>query len=150
MAGLATGGVWRGGEGLLVGVGAACLFATLGDQFVRPHFGWRSDAAEVFLRFAHGSHPGFEHDAPGAAFRDNHRRAWSHAEFFAERSGYQHSCRAIYFALVLGSCFARHIPISSPSDLTYYRNLPFVGQLAKLRPIVNRPDPEGTPRVGAG
>ena len=26
----------------------------------------------------------------------------------------------------------------------------FVGQLGKLRPIVNRPDPEGTPRVGTG
>src|ERR1035441_1629091 len=94
-----------------------CLFATLGDQFVRPNFGWRSEAAEVFLRFAHGSHRGFKHDPPGAAFRDADRRARLHAEFLTERSGYQHPSRAIYFALVPGSRFARHIPIRSPSDI---------------------------------
>src|SRR5471032_599453 len=33
------------------------LVTALGDQFVRPHFGWRSEAAEVFLRFVQSSHP---------------------------------------------------------------------------------------------
>src|ERR1017187_608582 len=94
----------------------SCLFATLGNQFVRPHLGWRSEAAEVFLRFEHGSHPGFEHDPPGAAFRDTHRRARLHAELLAQRSGDQHPSRAIYFAGVPGSRFARHVPISLPSD----------------------------------
>src|SRR5450432_4251854 len=85
------------------------LLATLGDQFVGPHFGWGSEAAEVFLGFAHGSHPGFEHDPPVAAYRDTDRRARLHAEFFAQRSGYQHPSRAIHFALVPGSRHVCHI-----------------------------------------
>src|SRR5471030_2160570 len=92
------------------------LLAALGDQLVRPHFGWRSDATEVFLSLAHRRHPGFEHDPAGAAFRDTHRRARLQAEFFAELRGYQHSSRAIYFALEAGGRFTRHIPISFASD----------------------------------
>src|SRR5450432_370058 len=92
------------------------LVTALGDQFVRPHFGWRSEAAEVFLGFVQSSHPGFEHDPPAAAFRYTHRCARWQAEFFTKRSRYQHPSRAIHFALVAGSRFTGHIPISSPSD----------------------------------
>ncbi len=83
------------------------LFATLGGQAVRPGFGGWGGAAEVFLRLAHGSHPGFEHDPPGAAFRAAHRGAGLHAEFCTQRSGYENTDSAIYFAFVAGSGFAR-------------------------------------------
>src|ERR1035441_7167838 len=39
------------------------LFATLGDQFVRPHLRRRSDATEVFLCCPDLGHPGFDHVA---------------------------------------------------------------------------------------
>ncbi len=61
------------------------LSATLGGQSVLPGFGGWGGAAEVFLRLAHGSHPGFEHDPPGAAFRGAHGRTRLDAGFFTER-----------------------------------------------------------------